>query len=118
MAAAPKRRWYQFSLPTLLVVVTAAGILLGLRIAYLRRQADFHAREAERIGHKAQYFDRSTLVWKGTDWQEYSHHRRLADQYRAALHRPWSLIDEHMQTDVFLMDLDGEGLVQSSKPAF
>jgi hypothetical protein len=119
MATAPKRRWYQFSLKTLLVVVTALSIVLGLRIAYLRRQADFHAREAERIGHHAQYFDRNTLVWQGT---EYSHHRRLADEYHSALHRPWSLIDENMRTDDFYMDVDGEGvpdvvLVQSHKPA-
>jgi len=109
----PKRRWFQFSLKTLLVLVTTVSILLGLRLAYLRRQADFHAREAERFQHRAQSLDRNTLVWESNDWQMHSHHRRLADDYRAAISRPWILIDENMRTDDF--DLDGwvDLLVQS-----
>ena len=97
-------RWYQFRLKTLLFLVTAVSILLGLRIAYLRRQADFHVREADRYEQKAQSFDESYLVWDGQDWQKYSHHQRLAAEYRAAVTRPWILIDENMSTDD--VDLD------------
>ena len=43
-SATPKRRWYQFRLRTLLVVVTVAAILLALagRSLSLSRQAAFH----------------------------------------------------------------------------
>ena len=100
----------------MLVLVTAVGILLGLRLAYLRRQADFHAREADRFAHKTQTIGRTTWVWESDDWQMYSHHQRLAAEFRAALHRPWMLIAENMKTDDF--DLDGrvDLLIQFGKP--
>jgi hypothetical protein len=44
----PNRRWYQFSLRALLVVMTLAAVLTG-RITYLRRMADFHRTERARV---------------------------------------------------------------------
>lgn len=68
-------------------------------IAYLRWQADFHAREADRFSRKAQSFDRNALVWESDDWRSYSHHQRLLAEYRAAISRPSILLDEKMRTD-------------------
>jgi len=44
MDAASNRRWYQFNLRALLMTVTVVSIILGLRMAYLRWQVDFHVR--------------------------------------------------------------------------
>ena len=36
----PKRRWFQFSLRTLFVVVTVFGVWFGLEIRHIRQRAD------------------------------------------------------------------------------
>jgi hypothetical protein len=98
----PKRHWFQFSLRTLLVVVSAVSILVGSRTAYLRWWADSHTREAARL--EAQAYRGDSWEWNVRDWQEYSYHRRLADEYRTAVHFPWTRVDTNMtQGD---LDLD------------
>lgn len=97
MNTAPKRRWFQYRLRTLLMVTTlvAAGLgsILG-RIDYLKRYAEFHEREASR------YIDGSLEVnglYSETDnpyAQERLYHLRIADAYRSACYRPWTIVDE------------------------
>src|SRR5436190_3472864 len=43
----PKRRWFQFSLRAMLIVMTLVAIVLG-RVAYLRQMAVYHDREQAR----------------------------------------------------------------------
>ena len=97
MTATRKRRWFQFSLRTLLILTTLAATVLGVilgRINYLRRYAEFHEREAGR------YIDESLEVdglYSETDnpyAQERLYHLRIADAYRSACHRPWTIVDE------------------------
>ena len=52
MSDKPKRRWYQFSLRTLTIVVGFICLTLAAwvwRVDYLRRMADFHDKESERM---------------------------------------------------------------------
>jgi hypothetical protein len=44
----PKRSWFQFSLKTLFVLLTAAALLLGWRLDFLRRKVAFHRSEMDR----------------------------------------------------------------------
>jgi len=87
--AAPKRRWHQFTLRGLLVAVTLLAVILGGRIEYLRRMAMYHEREAER--YKAMDFDLDTLQ-KGLS------HQQIAQEFRAAMTRPWTTVDESLRS--------------------
>ena len=88
-------------------MLTTAGILLGLRLAYLRRQTDFHESEAVRIARTTKSLDGDFEVWRVQDWQEYAHHLRLANEYRAAIGHPWTSVDARMTaTELDLDSLD------------
>jgi DSBA-like thioredoxin domain len=71
----------KYSLRRLMIVVTLICILLGSRIEYLRRWAVFHEHEAE-VAEGS--FD---LFWYGV-------HTLIAHEYRAAMSRPWSIVDD------------------------
>ena len=47
MSDKPQRRWYQFSLRTMLVVTAIVAVPLA-RVAYLVRMAEYHERAADR----------------------------------------------------------------------
>ena len=47
MNETPKRRWFRFSLKTLLVVLTLLCVFVGGRIEYLRRWAAYHEQELQ-----------------------------------------------------------------------
>ena len=89
MAAKPRRRWYQFSLQGLLILVTLTAVALGGRIEYLRRRALFHEREAARF-HELWSEPSSEL----DNLRQYLSHRDIAYEFRAAMNRPWTTVDE------------------------
>ena len=89
MAAKPRRRWYQFSLQGLLIVVTLTAAVLGGRIEFLRRRALFHEREAARF-HELWSEPSSKL----DNLRQYLSHRDIAYEFRAAMNRPWTTVDE------------------------
>ncbi len=105
MSLNSKCRWYQFSLRMLLLLVTVVGILIGSRLSYLRWQADFHAAEADRLAHKKRAVERDYFVWNPQEWLAYAHHRRLANEYRTALCRPWRSVDTQMEQTEIPLDL-------------
>ena len=65
MLPTPKRRWFQFSLRTLLIVVTLAGSVLGAGMAYVapaERQRGFVQR-VEGLGGRVVYYEPPTNEW-------------------------------------------------------
>ncbi len=92
----PKRRWYQFSLKMMLVVMTLAGIVLA-RVAYLRQLAAFHEHEAERYAWKLESdevgYNQTMAV---QDREMLRLHTTLATRFRNAVYRPWTIVDESL----------------------
>jgi hypothetical protein len=86
----------KYSLRSLMIVVTLFCVVVGGRIEYLRRWADFHNREARNYQYKAE----STvpimafLVPNTQNTRMEQYHQRLANEYVAAMWRPWTIIDE------------------------
>ncbi len=110
-----KRRWYQFSLRTLLVTIAvlAVGLSVWGRIAFLRQRAQFHDAEALRCIESQMAIDkrhgspRMLVSLEETYGPEdaarllgltlkYRRHSNLAKNYRSAVFRPWTIIDESM----------------------
>jgi hypothetical protein len=87
-SSALKRRWHQFTLRGLLIVVTVTAVALGGRIEYLRRMAVYHEREAAR--YQAMDFDLEIL-------QKSLSHQEIAREFRAAITRPWRTVDESLR---------------------
>ena len=67
----------KYSLRSLMVGITLFCVLLGGRVEYLRRMAVYHERES------------NTAV----ELIPQIHHSIRAEQYRAAMFRPWTVID-------------------------
>ena len=112
--AKAKRRWYQYSLRTLLLVVTVVGLVLG-RIEYLRRKAAYHSGEARK--HFATFRQRTRLSedearrdiayarHDDADARGALHHLELAEQFEFARYYPWVLVSE-IQRDGFPLNYD------------
>jgi hypothetical protein len=94
----------KYSLQSLMIVVAVAGIVLG-RIAHLKRWAEYHDREEERLVSEEvargatresvnQLLERKFDDWQLTNYWEITTHRQLANEYRAAMYRPWTLVKE------------------------
>ncbi|MFN0021394.1 MAG: hypothetical protein ACKVP0_24350 [Pirellulaceae bacterium] len=75
----------KYSLRSLFIVFTLACVLLGGRIEYLRQRAMFHELEAAKI--EAGRFD----------LQAFLSHQQIARDFRAAMFRPWTLVDENVR---------------------
>ena len=114
----PKRRWFQFSLKTLLFAITVIGFLLGVggRAFYLTKRAEFHDGEYLRCidsmlsiyheKHGDQAVDQKSFdELIGPDGttrirQLVAHsqrHKVIADDYRRAVFRPWVFVDDTLQ---------------------
>lgn len=108
----PSRRWFQFSIRSLLIVITVVSVAAG-RTTYLQRQAGFHENEAKQIRAKMdrefeiekvrrearereQNFYPCSLSLPGSreDWERLEVHKYLMRQYRRALFRPWTTVNE------------------------
>lgn len=116
MSTKPKRLWYQFSLRMLMAVMLALGLVLGIcgRIAFLRQRARFHDDEYLRCLDSVLkiYYDKhgvqSFPVGKSLDEvvgadeatrirrliARSQRHAAIADRYRHAVYRPWTIINE------------------------
>ena len=82
----PKRRWFQFSLRTLLVVPLLVGVTIGLwgcHRDYCLNQARIHSQQSEP----------STGARSSTALRENRiRHQIVAEQYRFAVWMPWQLL--------------------------
>jgi hypothetical protein len=94
----------RYSLRSLMVAVAVTGIVLG-RIAHLKRWAEYHDREAERLVSEkvaegwtresvSQVLERKFDDWQLTTYGEITTHLQLAKEYRAAMYRPWTIVKE------------------------
>ena len=102
MDSTPKRRWFQFSLRTLLLVMTVAALLMG-RITYLRKMAEFHHAETDRLQKHRQFlnsvsFDTPQKEWLRLDDLEVRH-SGLAIEFERAVWRPWTIVDDRERLD-------------------
>ncbi len=61
-----------------MIVVTLVCVILGGRIEYLRRMAAYHEREMS----------------KSSDQNEILNHAFAAAQFRQAVLRPWTIVDD------------------------
>ena len=68
----------KYSLRSLMVGITLICVLLGGRIEYLRRMAAYHERE----------------LLKSSDQNEILNHASAAAQFRQAVLRPWTIVDD------------------------
>lgn len=97
----------RYSLRSLMILVTLCCVLLGgfaARADYLRRWAEFHEREAERMVSEAAAESGLTRQRVNEEAQQEHRtksfywyigmHRRFANEYRAAMYRPWIVVDE------------------------
>ncbi|MGI8982419.1 MAG: hypothetical protein ACR2FY_24570 [Pirellulaceae bacterium] len=79
----------KYSLRSLMIEVTLVCVLLGGRIEYLRRWAEFHERAAD-----------SGRAWNSAliEGANAKGYRLLndvkAEEYRAAMWRPWTIVEE------------------------
>ncbi len=89
MTVPSNRRWYQFSLRTLLLGVTLAAVPLALvgRSLSLARQATFHRSQFPDIRMRINSNTEAVYGWEpGTE--EY-YHLKAAEAYERAAWRPW-----------------------------
>src|SRR5262245_32121855 len=95
------RPFMKFSLRSLMIVVTLLCVVIGGRMEYLRRMADFHERESLRFGEKlkaefARYktenggnlVDAPVLPGRLEARANY-YHAEMARAFRQAIYRPW-----------------------------
>lgn len=77
----------KYSLRNFMLVVTLVCVGLGGRIEYLRQWATFHEREAA-----------ADLAWNAVQLGEAKglklFHEAKAAEYRAAMWRPWTIVEE------------------------
>jgi len=116
----PKRSWFQFSLKTLLVGMTAVGLVLGIggRASYLTQRAEFHDAEWLRCidsmieiyhqKHGAKAIDQKSFEeLMGPDGTtrirqlvaQSERHKVIAEDCRRAVFRPWVIVDETIATE-------------------
>jgi len=67
MSDKPKRRWFQFSLRTLILVVTATGTVLGVGMAYVgpAEQQRGIVQRVEGLGGRVVYYEPPQNEWWG-----------------------------------------------------
>jgi hypothetical protein len=86
----------KYSLRSLFIAVTLFAVLLGGRVEYLRRWADFHHREVEALG--AKFTESHDLDERHRLFDAIWYHDAMEDRYRAAIYRPWTLVDHSEPT--------------------
>jgi AhpD family alkylhydroperoxidase len=92
MISTHQRRWYQFSLRTMLVVMSIVCVILA-RVAYLSKCAAFHEHEAAKCGVNPEAIHRSISTDDFVKWVNFQEHCVLAERYRYSMLRPWTLVD-------------------------
>ena len=89
----PKRRWYQFSLWGLFLIVTLIAVVLGGRIEYLRRSKEFYKLEAKKLEAIILENPKSERV-KRQYGIRYHWYMQLARKYQNATFCPWTTVDD------------------------
>src|SRR6185436_693546 len=81
----------KYSLRSLMIVVTLACVVSAIagRSYYLHRMAVFHGNEGLRIGLQK----RASLRDEISGVISFAQHLELAKRYRAAVWRPWTIVD-------------------------
>jgi hypothetical protein len=77
----------KYSLRSLMIVVTLIAVVLGVvmgRVEYLGRWATFHERKSDEL--REETFSELYTLSDLHDWK--------AEEYRKAMWRPWSLVNE------------------------
>jgi hypothetical protein len=100
MSDKPKRRWYQFSLKSLMIAITAGSLALGCWFGWLRnyreclRLAEAHEKAAAGYDKCYDHWirktptgkpDRLLMVWS----QQADECRQLSNAYHRAAWQPW-----------------------------
>jgi len=83
----------KYSLRSLMIAVTVVCVVLGLlgaRVEYLRRWADFHHRKVEALGAN---FKESHGLERDRLFDAVWYHNAMEDRYRDAIYRPWTRVD-------------------------
>ena len=76
----------KYSLRSLMIVVTLVCVVVGGRIEFLRRQAEFYEQRIEYVVPGRSKGKTRVVVSM--------RHRTLAERYRKAMFRPWTFVDE------------------------
>ena len=84
----------KYSLRSLMIGLTLFCVLLGGRIEYLRRWAVFHEKEVARGQQNGQQIL--------ADGRSQFLHKLLASDYRRAMTRPWTVVDESRDEPIIL----------------
>lgn len=94
----PKGRWYQFTLRTLLLTITAIAVVCGLasNYRYCMLQAEFHSERESRL-YMAGYFPYRGFMEPDPELDKFiaeriegsENNRRLKEAYTLAAWRPW-----------------------------
>jgi hypothetical protein len=104
-----KKRWFSFSLRSLLIIVTIIATVLGLlaRVKHFRNLAALHHFKAMHAGHPAAAIqrpvdpqwdwkfstqtkmDRTTIAEASPLWQASQYHAELRDIYFDTASQPW-----------------------------
>ena len=102
----------KYSLRSLMIGITLFCVLLGGRVEFLRRGAVYHEIAA------ANYRDTQGIDL-GVNILKIWHHEQLAKDYRNAILRPWTLVDERPPPEILFDPPTGMSatLPKSNAPA-
>jgi len=80
----------KYSLRSLMITVTLAAVVLGLRVEYLRRMAAYHQAQAVRWREFQEEVNKTQANDSPTMWAFY--HEGWAQAYKTAVFRPWRIV--------------------------
>jgi hypothetical protein len=83
----------KYSLRSLMIVVTLIAIVIGGRVEYLRRWAEFHEHESLRFQNAAHGTARSAVEARELYMNAATQHGILGRRCREAVHRPWIMVE-------------------------
>ena len=94
--SSPRRRWLQFNLKSMLLVMTLLATVLGVRVACLRFVADYHRKGATERLAWLQRTDRTPEEEAEYEANKFwlNWHIRWRDAYDRAVYQPWKFVKE------------------------
>src|SRR5678815_1119323 len=90
-----------YSLRSLMIAVTAICVVIGgfmARVTYLRQMAWYHAEQSKallKLELRLRESDNSSKQEIRAVREKWVSHDFLSEQYRRAVYRPWTIIDEN-----------------------